>query len=271
VNKAGEAVPTLMYHEIAAAPHTASRLAVSPEAFAAQLAYLDHHGFTTLSAGRLATALTGREMQLPERSVVLTFDDGFADFHETALPLLQRYSFTATVFVTTGWIRDARQRAGSHPGRMLSWSQLTEAASAGIEIGAHSHQHPQLDQLGRPMLLSELADSKAALEDGLGTAVPGLAYPFGYSNANVRVAARDLGYSYAYAVGNRLPGQKPDIFALPRLTIGRQTGLSAFGRIADCSILPLIYFRQRSLTKTWAVARHARSSLRALSRGGGRS
>jgi peptidoglycan/xylan/chitin deacetylase (PgdA/CDA1 family) len=266
VTNAGEAVPTLMYHEIAAAPRTTSRLAVAPEAFAAQLAYLDHHGFTTLTAGRLATALSGQETQSPERSVVLTFDDGFADFHETALPLLQRYGFTATVFVTTGWIRDARQRAGSPPGRMLSWSQLAEAASAGIEIGAHSYQHPQLDQLGRHMLLGELADSKAALEDGLGMAVPGLAYPFGYSNASVRMAARDLGYSYACAVGNRHPGQEPDIFALPRLTIGRQTRLSAFGKIADCRILPLIYFRQRSLTKAWAAARHTRSALRVLGR-----
>ena len=105
-------------------------------------------GFTTLTLSELASALAGDARRLPERPVVLTFDDGFADFHRAALPLLRRYGFTATVFVTTGWIADAgRHAAGRSPGRMLCWSQIREAAAAGVEIGAHSHRHPQLDQI----------------------------------------------------------------------------------------------------------------------------
>lgn len=142
-------VPILMYHEISARPDTASKLAVSPQALAGQLEYLASHGFSTLTASAVAAALAARAA-LPERAVVLTFDDGFADFHERALPLLRRYGCTATLFVTTGWISDAGSRAaGRGPGRMLTWSQIIEAASEGIEIGAHSHCHPQLDQLGR--------------------------------------------------------------------------------------------------------------------------
>ena len=137
-----------MYHEIAGRQDTASRLAVPPEAFASQLAYLRAEGFTTISVAKLASALAGEPGRLPARPVVITFDDGFADFHGAALPVLRRYGFTATVFVTTGWIADAGPHAaGRRPGCMLSWSQIREAAEAGMEIGAHSHTHPQLDQL----------------------------------------------------------------------------------------------------------------------------
>ena len=95
---------------------------------------------------------------MPPRPVVLTFDDGFADFHDRALPLLARYGFTATVFVTTGWIADSGAPDAAHrrPGRMLSWSQIAEAAATGVEIGAHSHGHPELDLLAAESLRREL-------------------------------------------------------------------------------------------------------------------
>src|SRR5215475_6267487 len=142
-------VPILVYHEISTPPDTVfGRLAVTPQAFETQLEYLIKDGFTTFTASALAAALaTGAA--LPERAVVLTFDDGFANFHECALPLLRQHGCTATLFVTTGWIADVgRCAAGRRPGRMLTWSQIAEAAADGIEIGAHSHTHPQLDQLG---------------------------------------------------------------------------------------------------------------------------
>src|SRR5260370_908307 len=136
-------VRVLMYHQIAGGEETSSRLAVPPEAFAAQLAYLNAAGFTTVTASALAAAVSGDAGRMPVRPVVLTFDDGFADFHQVALPLLREYGFTATGFVTTGWIQDAGPRsAGRRPGRLLSWSQLLEAAGAGAAIGAHSPPHP---------------------------------------------------------------------------------------------------------------------------------
>jgi len=95
VMTAHKAVPVLMYHEIASATDTASRLAVPPDAFAAQLSYLHDHGFTPLTAGRLAAALASEGQGLPARPIVLTFDDGFADFHASALPLLRRMAIMA--------------------------------------------------------------------------------------------------------------------------------------------------------------------------------
>jgi len=249
-----------MYHEISARPDTTfNRLAVTPQAFAAQLEYLVKHGFTTFTASAIAAALaTGAP--LPERAVVLTFDDGFADFHERALPLLRQYGCTATLFVTTGWIADVGQHAaGRRPGRMLAWSQIIEAAADGIEIGAHSHAHPQLDQLGRKRLRAELTVSKRLLEDALGTSVPGLAYPFGYSSVAVRRVAIEAGYAYACAAGNAMASPQRDLFALPRLTVKASTGEGAFCHAASGQSLSKVYRADRMLTKGWAVVRRTRA------------
>ena len=253
-------VPILTYHEISAPPEAAfSRLAVTPQAFAKQLEYLVEHGFTTFTVSAITGALAAGA-PLPERAVVLTFDDGFADFHERALPLLRRYGCTGTLFVTTGWVADVgRCAAGRRPGRMLTWSQIAEAAADGIEIGAHSHTHPQLDQLGRKRLHAELTVSRRLLEDALGTPVPGLAYPFGYSNAAVRRAAIEAGYGYACAVGNAMASPQHDPFALPRLVVKASTDEDAFGHAACGQGLSKIYRTDHMLTKGWAVVRRTRA------------
>ncbi len=266
-------VPVLMYHQIAGRAETPSRLAVPPQALAGQLAWLHDAGFETVTAGRLAQAVAGRAVAgkgepgaggaaaLPARPVVLTFDDGFEDFHRRALPLLDRYGFTATVFVTSGWVADAGPLpAGRRPGPMLSWAQLGEAAAAGVEIGAHSRFHPQLDQLPPGRLGEELRVSKAELEDGLGAAVPGVAYPYGYSSAAVRQAAAAAGYRYGCAVGNALLGEHPDLFALPRLTIRRSTSLAAFGQAAAGRRIAGAYLGDRLLTRGYALVRRTRAA-----------
>jgi len=256
-----------MYHEISPADETDSRLAVSPAAFAEQLAYLHDAGFRTVTAGRLAEVLAGAPGGLPDRAVVLTFDDGFEDFHRRALPLLDRYGYTATVFVTTGWVQDAgRDAAGRCPGRMLSWSQVAEAAGAGMEVGAHSWGHPQLDQLPGAVLREELYASKAQLEDRLGRPVPGLAYPFGYSSARVRRVAGEAGHQYACAVSNALPAPAADLLALPRLTVRRSTTPQVFQQISQGSNVAQLYRRDRALTKGYAVARRARAALAGVAR-----
>ena len=257
-----------MYHEIAGRQDTASRLAVTPEAFASQLAYLREEGFTTISVAKLASALAGEPGRLPARPVVITFDDGFADFHGAALPMLRQYGFTATVFVTTGWIADAGPHAvDNRPGCMLSWSQIREAAEAGVEIGAHSHTHPQLDQLLPGTLRDELVTSKALLEDGLGRAVPSLAYPYGYSNAQVRRVAREVGYAHACAVSNTMAGPRQDAFALSRLTIRRSTSLATFAMIVRGRKESVIFLKDRSLTKGYAMVRRTRAFFVGVSRG----
>jgi peptidoglycan/xylan/chitin deacetylase (PgdA/CDA1 family) len=252
-------VPILMYHDIAERAAGGSRLSVPPRDFAAQLGYLAANGFTTVTAGELA-AMLAVGASLPPRTVVITFDDGFADFHAHALPLLLEHGFTATVYITTGWVADAGlHSAGRRPATMLTWSQIVEAASAGIEIGAHSHGHPQLDQLRPDRLRSELTVSKSLLEDALGAEVPGLAYPFGYSSARVRRAAAEAGYTYACAVGNALSRPQRDDFALNRLTVQASLDLDTFARAVQGQHIARIYRTDRALTRGYAVLRRGRA------------
>ncbi|HZZ50370.1 MAG TPA: polysaccharide deacetylase family protein [Pseudonocardia sp.] len=252
-------IPVLMYHSVSDDPADATRtLSVRLGMFAAQLALLREKNFTPLTFTGLAQALRNGHA-LPERPVVLTFDDGYADFHREALPLLTHFGFPATVFVTTGWVADAGPDAAGTPlDQMLSWSQIDEVHSAGIEVAAHSHSHAQLDQLGSAPLERELCVSKSLLEDRLGREVPTLAYPYGYSTARVRDAVRAAGYRHAAAVANAALQVRHDPLVLPRLTIRRSTTLQTFRRIIDCDGIGRVFLTDRALTKGWAVVRRSR-------------
>lgn len=270
-------VPILMYHEITAEPLMCGRLSVRPDAFDLQLGILAAAGYTALTAGQVASALTCPGARLPAKPVVLTFDDGFADFYDTALPLLQRHGMTGTLFATSGWTGGSGEYLSENsPPGMLNPAQLREIADAGIEIGAHSVTHPQLDQLSPGSLRQELVGGKQSLEDVLSEPVPGLAYPFGYSSKAVRDAAVTAGYDYGCAVGNRLASSRADSFALPRLTVGRSTRPHTFLQAVGAGHMPAQFAGLRVLTAGWSTVRHARSALNrsalsrsALSRAGG--
>jgi peptidoglycan/xylan/chitin deacetylase (PgdA/CDA1 family) len=248
-------VPVLMYHEISDETKTQDPFAVAPKVFAEQLAYLHDQGFTTLTAGKLAEILTGGAGDLPENPIVLTFDDGYGDFYTDALPVLQRHGFTGTLFQTTGWVGEEDEAK-----RMLNWRELAELNDAGIEIGAHTVRHPQLDLLAEDVLREELGDSKKALEDNLGFEVPGLAYPFGYSSEKVREVAREFGYTYAYAVGNDFTRSGDGKFTLPRLTVRRVTTMDEFRRMVGGKDT-LAVRKDRLLTKGYSQVRRTMSAL----------
>jgi len=249
-------VPVLMYHEIADVTTTPSALAVAPETFADQLAYLRDAGFTAVTAGALVKALAGGARALPERPVVLTFDDGFRDFYSRALPLLKQYGHTATLFQTTGWVGI---KLGTRP--MLNWPELSEIAEAGIEIGAHSHEHPELDRLSAAKLRDELDGPKRMLEEKLGLAVPGLAYPFGLWSGKARRAAREAGYTYALAIGNAMAKSGSDPFILPRLTVDQTTTMEQFSDIVNGQE-SLTRRLDRARCKAFSAVRRAKVGLR---------
>jgi len=241
--------PVLMYHSIGGA----DRLAVRPEAFAEQMAYLKDEGFTPLAFGDRGSPAY--------RPVVITFDDGYADFHEHALPVLERLGFPATLFVTTGWLHDAGPHAaGAPPGRMLTWRQIEEIAASGIEIGAHGHSHAQLDQLGPVALREELIRSRRLLQDRLGSGIETMAYPYGYSSARVRREVRAAGYGAACAVANTVMTGGHDPYAVPRLTVRAGTSIGRFARALEGRG----FGTDRILTKGYAVVRRSRYAARRL-------
>lgn len=251
-------IPVLMYHSVADRPPAATwRLSVSRRAFEEQIALLADWGWKGYTFAELVAILASNRC-LPQQSVVLTFDDGYADFASTAWPVLQDYGFPATVFVTTGWVAGTRGRADrAAPDTMMGWDELRSLATSGIEIGAHSHTHPELDQLPERVLQQELRISRSVLEDGIGLPVNTLAYPFGYSTARVRQAAATAGYHGAAVVGNLRAMAHSDIFAIPRLTVRRRTDRRAFVAIASGS-LGGVYHADHLLTAGWSVVRGVR-------------
>ncbi|MFH9432055.1 polysaccharide deacetylase family protein [Streptomyces sp. NPDC017615] len=257
----GTAVPILMYHAVAAAPNDATRaLSVGPEAFAEQMALIGELGLTPLTTAGLAAHWRYRR-PLPARPVLITFDDGYEGVHRHALPVLAEHGFPATLFASTGWIRGPHDTGGGLDA-MLDWAQVRELADNGVEIGGHSHSHPELDQLDDAALDAELEHSTAILTDELGTRPESFAYPYGYSSRRVRRAVREAGYTQALAVGNALARRGQGPYALRRVTVRRSTGAAEFERLLQGRFVARDFARDRALTKGYALVRRARQVCR---------
>ncbi|PGH51167.1 hypothetical protein CRI70_08245 [Streptomyces sp. Ru87] len=254
-------VPILMYHAVGAAPSPAAyALSVSPAAFAEQLELLADRGFTPVTTRELGDAWRSGG-PLPARPVLITFDDGYEGVHRHALPLLARHGFTATLFATTGWLRGPYGTPGA-PDTMLGWDQVRALARAGLEIGAHSHSHPQLDQLGDARLRSEIELCRDLLHGELGRGPVSFAYPYGYSSRRVRQAVRDAGFAQSLAVGNALARPRQGPYALRRITVRRRTTAAEFERLVEGRAGVRDVARDRALTKGYAVVRRSRQAVR---------
>lgn len=149
---------------------------------------------------------------------------------------------------------------------MLDWDQVRELAAAGVEIGGHSHSHPQLDQLDDRRLRFELIRCKEIVSDQLGRVPTSFAYPYGHSSRRVREAVRETGYAQALAVGNGLARRAQGPYALRRVTVRRSTDAAEFERLVDGRDLTRVFVRDRALTKGYAVVRRARQARRLAAR-----
>ncbi|MFJ4890566.1 polysaccharide deacetylase family protein [Streptomyces sp. NPDC088788] len=250
-------VPILMYHSVAWTPNAATRaLSVAPEAFAEQMALLDDRGFTPVGTARLAAAWRSG-VPLPARPVLITFDDGYEGVHRHALPALAKYGFASTLFVSTGWIRGAYDTGGGLD-TMLDWDQVRALAGEQVEIGGHSHTHPQLDQITDDTLRFELLRCREIIASELGAFPASFAYPYGYSSARVRRSVRAAGFTQSLAVGNGLARRRQGPYALQRVTVRRTTGIEEFERLVEGRSIARTFARDRALTKGYAMVRRAR-------------
>ena len=225
-------IPILMYHSISysAAPKL-KQFTVPPPLFSDQMSYLYQQAYTPITVTQFVTMRSKRNAALPERPVVITFDDGFADFYLEALPVLQRYSFPATLYVPTAFINGTSrwlEREGEVGRPMLTWQQLREINARGIECGAHSHKHLQLDILPYNVARDEIVQSKRLLEDNLGLEVFSFAYPHGYHTARVQQLVREAGYTSACAVKYAMSSETDDPFSLARLLVSPDSNIEEF-------------------------------------------
>lgn len=203
-----------MYHSIASFDEDPYEVTMSPQRFEKQMRWLCRRGLRGVSMRELLRATAeGRAHRL----VGLTFDDGYRDFIANAMPVLQKYGYTATVFVLAG--RLGGENVWSRPGpnkALLTADEVLEAARAGMEIGSHGLKHISLMRADCEQLRAETAHSRQTLQELLGKPVHGFCYPYGHLDARVVDAARSAGYDYACAVA---AGSQISRHAIPRTLV----------------------------------------------------
>jgi peptidoglycan/xylan/chitin deacetylase (PgdA/CDA1 family) len=219
----------LMYHAVAEMAEDPNPLCVTPSRFAEQMTWLKRHGLRGVGIGTLVDAMrAGRQRGL----VGITFDDGYVNVLEAALPVLLRHGFTATMFIVSGLLGGTNQWDEGPVWPLLSADQVGELAAAGMEIGSHTATHLRLAGVGADQLETEVSGSRASLAELVGAPIRGFAYPWGSMDAEARCAVRDAGYDYACAVDT--PMAELGLMALPRIFAAECDGA---GRMAAKRLL----------------------------------
>lgn len=253
-----QAIPILMYHSVDGSCSDAYRpWMLKPAVFDEHMNALAELNFTAMTVSSLVAAVGGHG-SLPARPVVITFDDGFRDFQTGALPILQRYGFCATLYVVSGYVGGTGgwlQSLGEGDRTMLDWSELREVASSGIEVGAHTVTHPQLDTMGRQAAFNEILGSKLKLEDNLGGAVRTFAYPHGYASARTRALVQEAGFESACRVRHALSAASEDPFGLSRVMVTADTTLGDLKQFVTGNGLPVAPPADRLAARAWRLAR----------------
>ncbi|MBB1246197.1 polysaccharide deacetylase family protein [Streptomyces durbertensis] len=208
----------LMYHSVSDCRDDPYRVTVTPARLDRQLGWLRRRGLTGVGVGAL---LRARAAGYGDGLVGLTFDDGYADFLEEALPVLRRHECTATVFVLPGLLGKDNSWDPLGPRKpLLTAEGIRAVARAGMEIGSHGLRHENLTEAATAddeVLRRETAYSRQLLRDITGRAPEGYCYPYGAVDARAVEAVRRAGYSYACAID---AGDLTGPHALPRAHVG---------------------------------------------------
>jgi hypothetical protein len=213
-------VPALLYH------HVAPDREVTPEGFDRQMARLREDGWRCLSAAELSAHLSG-EAPAPERSLLITIDDGYADAWVYAYPALRKHGMRAILFVVTSRVRDGAPRrtceeGGSvldtrqderGPEGFLNWAELRAMAESGVaEVGSHTHTHAGfVDGAEYGDISMELDRSRVEIEMRIPAWSGAIAWPWGRWREEWIREAKAAGYRLAFTtqVGPNLPGTSP--------------------------------------------------------------
>ena len=199
-------LPILMYHRVGDWSGRAGSYTqcVSGEEFEGQMRFLRQRGYRSISFKDLAL-MTLRGDRPRGKRVIITFDDGYRDVYEHAFPILQRYQFTATLFLVTGCIGGSNvwDRGGAEGAPLLRLREIEDMKEHGMDFGSHSATHRPLTELDAKTARGEILDSKADLEEQLGLEVLSFSFPYGRSNSAVRQLVRQAGYLAACGIEQR--------------------------------------------------------------------
>lgn len=214
-------VPILMYHYVSVPPPNADiyrlDLSVTPDRFATHLLALSSTGYTTISLYDLLAHLT-QGTPLPQKPVILSFDDGYRDNYENAFPLLQEFGMTATFFVVTDYINEGHSA-------YLTWEMAREMQAAGMHIESHGRTHVNLRNRKDSFLIWQALGSVETIESELGMRPRFITYPSGHYDANTIRIFKDLDFWAGLTTIQGATHSTDDLFQLKRVRVpGTTTG-----------------------------------------------
>jgi peptidoglycan/xylan/chitin deacetylase (PgdA/CDA1 family) len=207
-----------MYHAITNVPDDPNNICVPPERFETQMLHLKRRGLCGVSINELTRAVRRGSAR---RLVGLTFDDGYENFLYAALPVLERFGFSATVFMVAGMLGKENIWDQTPQMRLLGEDSVREIPKRGMEVGSHGMNHVRLSDLEPEPLKQEVSGSRQVLSEVLDKAVEGFCYPYGSLDGRVAQAVRQAGYAYACAY--KMPGAR-DVYGIPRIYVGERDG-----------------------------------------------
>lgn len=181
-------IPILMYHSICDDQETAHpyyQVNTSPATFNAHMQHLHNNHYNIINLHDLKKHLIENTQK---KYAVITFDDGFYDFHTNAYPILKKFGFNATVFLPTQYIHDDRSYFKDK--KCMNWQEIRSLSNDGINFGSHTASHPQLKSVNEKEMEYEIATSKSTIEERIGKKVDCFSYPFAFPQADAGFITR---------------------------------------------------------------------------------
>jgi peptidoglycan/xylan/chitin deacetylase (PgdA/CDA1 family) len=252
-------IPFLLYHDVSRTPARAQDLrTVTPDQFATHMALLAAEGYTALTVSTLAGMMRSG-VDLPDRAVAITFDQGSADLVEAALPVLARHDLRATLYVSTGDLSHSWR--GAHRRELtLTPEMVVAAARGGVEVGSHGHRRIRLDSLPAFEAQAQIAHSRDVLRE-LGVKVTSFSYPFGAASRAVRTQVIEAGFSSACALRHAMSSPRDDVYQLSRIVITRSTSVEQFAAYLAGIGLATAPFEEQMRLRMWRSVRRATRTL----------
>ena len=211
----GPHLPILLYHHIGSpTPHTErERLTICPSTFEKHLRWLKNRGYRSITAAQWL-AWYHKDGAIPEKPILITFDDGYADISKYALPLLEKYGFVASIFIITSYSKN-RTRWEDSP--VMTMEEIQSWASRGMEIGSHSRTHPNLVRAGPSIVYTEIEGSREDLVEA-GLSPVSFSYPFGSYDDHIKsVVAKS--FKIAFSIDQGLNDLRTDLLSMRRTTV----------------------------------------------------
>lgn len=212
-------VPILLYHYVEYVKDKGDTirqsLTVNPYWFEEQAKYLINNGYTTITLGDLYEVINNQK-KIPQKPVIITFDDGYRDFYTDAFPILQKYNLKATNFVFPNVL--------DKPNNMDTWMVKKISDSGLVTIGSHTLSHIYMPKVNEKHLRTELVESKSILEKIIGKPVDFFAYPYGAYDEKSIEEVKKAGYKLAVATTLGSAHNREMLFKLSRIRVGNYSG-----------------------------------------------